>query len=151
LVTDPHADAVQVLQAYFYRWEIEADQKEEKDLLGVGQAQVWSQQAVSHQPALHVASYAMLLLAAIQCFGQNSIASLTRLPHWRLRKPPTRLSAAQLIAILRSELESLDADAPSPHSSRRRLQQECPRAQLEKQIGMKIPVTMRAVLDSAWT
>lgn len=151
LVTDPQADLVQVLQAYFYRWEIEADQKEEKDLLGVGQAQVWSEQAVSRQPALHVASYAMLLLAAIQCFGQNSIACLTRLPHWRLPKPPTRLSANQLIAILRSELDSLDAEAPSRHSSRRTSPQEFPRAQLEKQIGMKIPVTMRAVLDSAWT
>jgi hypothetical protein len=151
LVTDPQADPAQVLQAYFYRWEIEADQKEEKDLLGVGQAQVWSEQAVSHQPALHVASYAMLLLAAIQCFGQNSVACLTRLPHWRLRKPPTRLSAAQLIAILRSELDFLDAHDPSPRPSSRRSLQEFPRAQLEKQIGMKIPVTMRAVLDSAWT
>lgn len=149
LVSDPQADAVQVLQAYFYRWEIEADQKEEKDLLGVGQAQVWSEQAVSHQPALHVASYSMLLLAAIQCFGQNSIPSGTRLPHWRLRKPPSRLSAAQLIAILRSELDSLDSDPP--HSSQHRFHHEFPRAQLEKQIGMKIPVSMRAVLDSAWT
>jgi hypothetical protein len=147
LVTDPKADPGQVLQAYFYRWEIEADQKEEKDLLGVGQAQVWSDQAVTHQPALHVASYAMLLLAAIQCFGQNSIAPLTRLPSWRLPKPPTRLSAGQLIAILRSELESLDrAPASGPRKS-----SEFPRAQLEKQIGMKIPITMRAVLDSAWT
>ncbi len=151
LVTDPQADVVQVLQAYFYRWEIEADQKEEKDLLGVGQAQVWSEQAVSHQPALHVASYAMLLLAAIQCFGQNSIASLTRLPAWRQPKPPTRLSAAHLIALLRSELDSLDADAQAPHSSGRRLHQEFPRAQLEKQIGMKIPVSMHAILNSAWT
>jgi hypothetical protein len=151
LVTDPQADPVCVLQAYFYRWEIEADQKEEKDLLGVGQAQVWSKQAVSHQPALHVASYAMLLLAAIQCFGQNSVASFTRLPLWRLRNPPTRLSAGQLIAILRSELVSLDAQTPSPPSTRRRYPQQFPRAQLEKQIGMKIPITMRAVLDSAWT
>jgi hypothetical protein len=73
LVTDPTADVVQVLQGYFYRWEIEADQKEEKDLLGVGQAQVWSKQAVARQPAFHVASYAMLLLAVIQCFGLNDI------------------------------------------------------------------------------
>ncbi len=151
LVTDPQADPAKVLQAYFYRWEIEADQKEEKDLLGVGHAQVWSKQAVSHQPALHVASYAMLLLAAIQCFGQNSAARLSRLPHWRLRKPPTRLSAGHLIAILRSELDSLDAQTASPPSTARRSPQEFPRAQLEKQIGMKIPITMRAVLDSAWT
>lgn len=151
LVTDPQADAAQVLQAYFYRWEIEADQKEEKDLLGVGQAQVWSKQAVSHQPALHVASYSMLLLAAIQCFGQNSTGSLTRLPYWRLRKPPSRLSAAHLIAILRSELDALDAQAPPAPSSRRPSHREFPRAQLEKQIGMKIPLTIRSVLDSAWT
>jgi hypothetical protein len=147
LVTDPAADVVPVLQAYFYRWEIEVDQKEEKDLLGVGQAQVWSKQAVSHQPAFHVASYAMLLLAAIQCFGLNSTTGLSRLPHWRIRKPPLRLSAAQLIARLRSELELLDTSNSSP----RRPPSDFPRAVLEKQIGMKIPVTMRAILDSAWT
>ena len=148
LVTDPAADVVQVLQAYFYRSEIEVDQKDEKDLLGVGQAQVWSKQAVSHQPAFHVASYAMLLLAAIQCFGLNSTTALSRLPDWRKHKPPRRISAAQLIARLRSELELLDAShssVRSPHSS------DFPRAVLEKQIGMKIPVTMRAILDSAWT
>jgi len=148
LVTDPAADVVQVLQAYFYRWEIEVDQKDEKDLLGVGQAQVWSKQAVSHQPAFHVASYAMLLLAAIQCFGLNSTSALSPLPYWRKLKPPLRLSAAQLIARLRAELELLDlsdSSSPRPRSS------DFPRAALEKQIGMKIPVTMRAILDSAWT
>jgi len=148
LVTDPTADMVQVLQAYFYRWEVEVDQKDEKDLLGVGQAQVWSKQAVSHQPAFHVASYAMLLLAAIQCFGLNSTTALPPLPHWRIRKPPLRLSAAHLIARLRSELALLD----SSHSSAGRPpSSDFPRALLEKQIGMKIPVTMRAILDSAWT
>lgn len=148
LVTDPAADVVQVLQAYFYRWEIEVDQKDEKDLLGVGQAQVWSKQAVSYQPAFHVASYAMLLLAAIQCFGLNSTTALSRLPDWRKHKPPLRLSAAQLIARLRSELQLLDtSDTSSPRPSL----SDFPRAVLEKQIGMKIPVTMRAILDSAWT
>jgi hypothetical protein len=151
LVTDPAANVVQVLQAYFYRWEIELDQKEEKDLLGVGQAQVWSKQAVSHQPAFHVASYAMLLLAAIQCFGLNSTASLSRLPFWRKLKPPLRLSAAQLIAHLRAELQLLDVSDPSAHRFRRSFSNDFPRAQLEKQIGMKIPVTIHAILDSAWT
>jgi hypothetical protein len=148
LVTDPTADVVQVLQAYFYRWEIEVDQKDEKDLLGVGQAQVWSKQAVSRQPAFHVASYAMLLLAAIQCFGLNSTSALSRLPLWRELKPPLRLSAAQLIGRLRAELDLLDA---SPSSSGRSRPSDFPRAALEKQIGMKIPVTIRAILDSAWT
>jgi hypothetical protein len=148
LVSDPAADVVQVLQAYFYRWEIEVDQKDEKDLLGVGQAQVWSKQAVSRQPAFHVASYAMLLLAAIQSFGLHSTAALPRQPDWRKRKPPLRLSAAQLIALLRAELDLLD----DSNSSRRRPPSSLfPREALEKRIGMKIPVTMQAILDSAWT
>jgi hypothetical protein len=151
LVTDPDADLAQLLQAYFYRWEIEVDQKDEKDLLGVGQAQVWSEKAVPRQPAFHVASYAMLLIAAIQCLGLNSTASLPPLPSWRQRKPPLRLSAAQLLARLRTELESLDTADTS--SARRRASQPAAfsRDALEKQIGMKISVTMRAVLDSAWT
>jgi hypothetical protein len=148
LVTDPAADVIPVLQAYFYRWEIEVDQKDEKDLLGVGQAQVWSKQAVSHQPAFHVASYAMLLVAAIQSFGLNSTTALPPLPHWRIHKPPTRLSAAQLIARLRSDLELLDASDSSSSYPR---PPHFPRAALEKQIRMKIPVTIRAILDSAWT
>ncbi len=151
LVTDLAADVAQVLQAYFYRWEIEVDQKEEKDLLGVGQAQVWSKQAVPRQPAFHVAAYAMLLLGAIQCYGLSSTASLPRLPRWRQRKPPVRLSAAHLIARLRTELQLADASAPSPPSRRRRSPSDFPRAPLETHIGMKIPVSMRAVLDSAWT
>jgi hypothetical protein len=151
LVTDPNADVVQVLQAYFYRWEIEVDQKEEKDLLGVGQAQVWSKQAVSRQPAFHVASYAMLLLSAIQCFGLNSIPDWFRWPQWRKRRPPVRLSAAQLIGRLRTELESLDASDTGSSHRRRSQSGDFLRAALEKQIGMKIPVTMQAILDSAWT
>ena len=148
LVTDPNADVVPVLQAYFYRWEIEVDQKDEKDLLGVGQAQVWSKPAVSRQPAFHVASYAMLLIAAIQCFGLNSTSCLPPLPRWRLRKPPLRLSAAQLLARLRTELESIDSPSPrkaAPHPP------PFSRDALENHIGMKISVSMRAVLDSAWT
>jgi hypothetical protein len=139
------------LQAYFYRWEVEVDQKDEKDLLGVGQAQVWSEQAVPRQPAFHVASYAMLLIAAIQCFGLHSTASLPPLPRWRQHKPPLRLSAAQLLARLRTELESLDTSDPPSARRRGSPSSDFPRAALEKQIGMKIPVTIRAVLDSAWT
>ena len=94
LVTDPTADVVQVLQTYFYRWEVEVDQKDEKDLLGVGQAQVWGPNKPSRtQPAFHVASYAMLLLAAIQCFGLNSTTALPPLPHWGAYASPRSASA----------------------------------------------------------
>jgi hypothetical protein len=48
------------------------DQKEEKDLWGVGQAQVWSDSAGERQPAFHVATYAALLVAAINTYGLNN-------------------------------------------------------------------------------
>lgn len=152
LVSDPSIDISTALQAYFYRWEIEADQKEEKDLLGVGQAQVWSKKAVPRQPAFHVAAYAMLLVAAIKTYGLNTIKAAGRLPLWRRKKPPTRLSAGQLISLLRHELELYES-TPTKKSLRRSpgSNGQFQAAALEQQIGMKIPVSVRSILDNAWT
>ena len=152
LVSDPSVNVTDALQAYFYRWEIEADQKEEKDLLGVGQAQVWSEKAVVRQPAFHVASYALLLVAAIKLYGLNTTNGARPLPLWREHKPPTRLSAGQLIALLRYELdlnESITNKKPlrrSPKSDKQ-FQDDVPK----QRSGMKIPVSIRAILENAWT
>lgn len=152
LVSNPDIDVTEALQAYFYRWEIEADQKEEKDLLGVGQAQVWSEKAVPRQPAFHVASYAALLVAAIKVYGLNTPDAARPLPLWRKRKPPTRLSAGQLIARLRHEL-----DLHETTSTRKGLRRSPGKSKefqadaVQQQIGIKIPVSMRAILDNAWT
>lgn len=152
LVSDASIKISEALQAYFYRWEIEADQKEEKDLLGVGQAQVWSQKAVPRQPAFHVAAYAVLLVAAIKAFGLNTIDAARPLPLWREHKPPTRLSAGQLIARLRYELD-LNESAPTKKSLRRSpgRDNQFHADPLLQQIGMKMPVSIRAILENAWT
>ena len=42
---------------YFDRWQIEVNHRDEKDTLGVGQAQMWNPVSVPKQPALVVASY----------------------------------------------------------------------------------------------
>jgi len=75
LVSDPNVPINKALQAYFYRWEIEVDHKDEKDLLGVGQAQVWNDTSVVRQPAFHVASYAALLVASIKAYGMNDASA----------------------------------------------------------------------------
>ncbi len=152
LVSDPSVKANQALQAYFYRWEIEADQKEEKDLLGVGQAQVWSENAVPRQPAFHVASYAALLVAAVKTYGLNTTEASRPLPLWRKYKPPTRLSAGQLIDLLRYELE-LHENMMAKKSLRRSPGQDKQFrvAVLKGQSGTKIPVSIKAILASAWT
>ena len=46
----------QLLQIYFDRWQIEVNHRDEKDTLGVGQAQLWNFTAVPKQPAFAVAS-----------------------------------------------------------------------------------------------
>jgi hypothetical protein len=71
LTTDLRGTAREMLQAYFDRWQIEVNHREEKDTLGVGQAQVRSPLSVPRQPALAVASYSALLLAALLTFGPH--------------------------------------------------------------------------------
>jgi hypothetical protein len=151
LISDPEVDVAQALQAYFYRWEIEVDQKEEKDLLGVGQAQVWSQGAVPRQPAFHVASYAALLVAALKVYGMNTAAASEPLPLWRRNKPPTRLSAALLIAQLRAELDECPTSLTSKTHHLRHRKNQFRTDALQEQIGMKIPVTLRAIVRNAWS
>lgn len=152
LVSDPSLSVSRALQAYFYRWEIEADQKEEKDLLGIGQAQVWSDQSVLRQPAFHVAAYSALLLAAIEAYGLNRTGASGPLPRWRKSKPPMRLSAGMLIARLRHELDLCEASHDNKRPGRPWKKDKQFQADLvEQQIGMKIPVSIRAILDCAWT
>ena len=57
LSTDLKHSAPQLLQIYFDRWQIEVNHRDEKDTLGVGQAQLWNIDAVPKQPALVVAAY----------------------------------------------------------------------------------------------
>lgn len=69
LTTDLHGSLKQLLQIYFDRWQIEVNHREEKDTLGVGQAQLWNVTSVPKQPVLAVAAYSALLLASLQAFG----------------------------------------------------------------------------------
>lgn len=92
----------QLLQIYFDRWQIEVNHREEKDTLGVGQAQLWNFTAVPKQPALAVASYSALLLASLQAFGAERGKAYAELPKWRRRA--ARPSALDLITLLRKEM-----------------------------------------------
>jgi hypothetical protein len=63
LCTDLVSPIEQLVQASFDRWQIEVNHRDEKDILGVGHAQVRSPQSVPRQPAFTVATYSMMLLA----------------------------------------------------------------------------------------
>lgn len=68
LTTDLVSPAEFLIASYLERWQIEINHREEKSALGLGQAQVRHPRSVPRQPALVVAVYAMLLLAALRAY-----------------------------------------------------------------------------------
>jgi len=101
LSTDPDTSAAQLIQAYFDRWQIEVNHRDEKDLLGVGQAQVRSPQSVPRHPAFAVACYSLSMLAALRTFGPGRTSDYLDLPKWR--KHSKRPSFLDILTILRKE------------------------------------------------
>jgi hypothetical protein len=102
LTTDLRSSPKQLLQIYFDRWQIEVNHREEKDTLGVGQAQLWNSTSVPKQPVLAVAAYSALLLASLQAFGAERGEVYAQLPKWR--RKARRPSALDLITLLRKEM-----------------------------------------------
>jgi len=102
LTTDLRSSTKQLLQIYFDRWQIEVNHREEKDTLGVGQAQLWNVTSVPKQPVLAVAAYSALLLASLQAFGAERGAAYAQLPKWR--RSARRPSCLDLITLLRKEI-----------------------------------------------
>ncbi|MCX6929540.1 MAG: transposase [Verrucomicrobia bacterium] len=102
LTTDLKSFAKQLLQIYFDRWQIEVNHRDEKDTLGVGQAQLWNVKAVPKQPVLAVAAYSAMLLASLIAFGAERGAAYEPLPKWR--RKAYRPSCLDLVTLLRKEM-----------------------------------------------
>jgi len=102
LTTDLHHNPKALLQIYFDRWQIEVNHREEKDTLGVGQAQLWNAESVPRQPVLVVAAYSALLLAALLAFGPRRTEAFAALPKWR--RKAKRPSCLDLITLLRHDM-----------------------------------------------
>lgn len=99
--TDPDASPQQIIQRYIQRWDIENNFRDEKTLLGVGEAQVRDQHSVQNVTATAVAAYAMLLAAGRNLDPARDF-TLPK-PRWR-RKHRNRATTTQLIQQMRLEL-----------------------------------------------
>jgi hypothetical protein len=104
LTTDLESSIKLLVQACFDRWQIEVNHRDEKDILGVGQAQVRSEQSIPRHPALAVASYSLLLLAALQSFGPGRTEDYLEQPKWR-KRGSKRASFLDIVAKLRSDID----------------------------------------------
>jgi hypothetical protein len=113
MTTDVETPIEQLLQYYFLRWDIEVNHRDEKSLLGVGDAQVRAPLSVERNPQFAVATYGLLLLASIRAYGAARTDDYLPLPKWRNemdRRPSTLDILAQfrrevMVAQLHSDLE----------------------------------------------
>ena len=89
ITTDLTTPAAELIAAYLARWEVEVNFRDEKTLLGVGQAQVRHPQSVARAPAFLVAAYAMFCGAASDSSATAAPRTLTsaRLAQYRARTP----------------------------------------------------------------
>lgn len=103
ICTDPDAPLEQVVQHYLWRWDIEVNFRDEKTLLGVGEAQVRTASATQNVTGVAVAAYALLLLAAHKSQQQTTPLQCLPAPRWQ-SKCPRRATTTALIQNLRHEL-----------------------------------------------
>ncbi len=104
ICTDPLLPLEDLLQEYIWRWDIELNHRDEKTILGVGQAQVRNEHSVDNLPASAVAAYAMLHLAAIKAYGPGGKPPAIPQAKWRNPAKKQRPSTQDLINELRREL-----------------------------------------------
>ncbi len=103
ICTDNNLELEKLLQSYLWRWEIEVNFRDEKTILGCGQAQVRNVNAVKNLPAFTTAIYSLIHLAASK---ENLERNKNVLPKakWDNVKPETRLSTSEIINLFRCQL-----------------------------------------------
>jgi hypothetical protein len=104
ICTDPEISPEDLLQAYLWRWGIETNFRDEKSLLGTGQAQVRNPASVQAVPQMMVAAYSLLLVAGIKQLGLNGLPPLDNIPKWQNPSQKRGASTNDLIKMLREEL-----------------------------------------------
>jgi hypothetical protein len=114
ICTDPNMPLEEVVQDYLWRWGIEVAFRDEKTLLGTGEAQVRGPAANQNQPAVTVAAYAFLWIAALKMLAGADPPVTLQPPKWR--RPPADgalPSTGDLLRALRCELWAPQLDAQS--------------------------------------
>jgi hypothetical protein len=108
--TDPDMPVGEQLQYNLWRWGIEGNFRDEKNLIGTGQAQLHTAACNRNQPAATVTAYALLLTAAL-LFGVPAVQTPGPPPHLRPPKSrthsagasPSTCSTGDLLRTLRSD------------------------------------------------
>lgn len=104
LTTDLITPVEELIQVYLDRLQIEYNFRDEKSIMGVGEAQVRNEESVSREPAFTVAVYSALLMASVIAHGDRYNKERDILPAWR--ETPQRPSCKMLMKELYYELST---------------------------------------------
>jgi len=110
LCTDATLALETIVQSYLWRWEIELNFRDEKTVMGAGQAQVRTVESVESVPALIVAAYSYMLLA-----GETIKAHALPRPKWQTPRPGERTSTQMMQNLFRAQLWNIAIDANKTH------------------------------------
>lgn len=116
ICTDPDKPLEEVLQEYLWRWGIEVNFRDEKTLIGTGEAQVRDPASNRNQPAVTVAAYALLWIAALKLMKTGAAPPHLQPPKWRAAQRDCarpELATGELLRALRCELWAPQLSAPS--------------------------------------
>jgi DDE superfamily endonuclease len=104
ICTDTDLNIEKLLQAYLWRWEIEVNFRDEKNIFGCGEAQVRTLNSIEKVPAFIAAVYSFLLLAAHKSCIKGDGG--TRLPRskWYPGKPEKRITTGDMLNLLKSQM-----------------------------------------------
>lgn len=102
LTDDLTSEAGVLIQAYLDRYQIEFNHRDGKTVLGVGQAQVWSEKSTPRVPEFLMAAHAGLLLAGLTAYGPGRGVEYRELPKWR--RKAKRPLCQDLVTLLRRQI-----------------------------------------------
>lgn len=105
ICTDNNLSIQKLIQTYLWRWEIEVNFRDEKTLLGCGEAQVRNPNSAEKVPAFTVAMYSFMHLAAHNT-SKNRDQSILPRAKWDPPKENQRLSTCEITNLLRAQLWS---------------------------------------------
>jgi hypothetical protein len=105
ICTDPDLPLEKLLQYYLWRWGIEVNFREEKTLIGTGDAHVRTPSSNQHLPAVTVAAYALLWIVALHTLAAGAVFQGLQPPKWRKDRlgNPSLPSTGDLLRLLRYE------------------------------------------------
>lgn len=103
LVPDSNISDDVFLQYYFLRWDIEVNHRDEKSIIGMGDAQVRSEASIERSPQFSTIVYSLLLLASIKAYGPTRTEDYLPLPKWR-KHTERRPSTLDILSLFRREI-----------------------------------------------